>query len=53
MTLEEAIRKITSLPASQMGLKNRGIIEKGKFADITIFGTEVSGNGFIICNDGF
>ncbi len=37
MTLEEAVRKMTSLPAMQMQLKNRGTIKKGVFADITIF----------------
>ncbi len=41
MTLEEAIRKMTSLPANQMQLKDRGIIEKGKFADITIFNPDI------------
>jgi len=34
---EEAIRKMTSLPAKQMQIKNRGLIKKGNFADITIF----------------
>ncbi len=34
---EEAIRKMTSLPAQQMQLKNRGIIKTGYFADIIIF----------------
>jgi N-acyl-D-amino-acid deacylase len=37
MTQEEAIRKMTSLPAKQMGLKDRGVIRKNAFADITIF----------------
>ncbi|MBI4833024.1 MAG: D-aminoacylase [Candidatus Lindowbacteria bacterium] len=40
MTQEEAVRKMTSLPASQMGLKNRGVIRKGAFADITVFNRE-------------
>jgi len=34
---EEAIRKITSLPARIIGLKDRGKLAKGMFADITIF----------------
>lgn len=34
---EEAVRKMTSLPAKQMQIKNRGILKKGYFADITIF----------------
>ncbi len=40
MTQEEAIRKMTSLPAKQMGLKDRGILKKGAYADITIFNAE-------------
>jgi N-acyl-D-amino-acid deacylase len=34
---EEAIRKMTSLPADRVKLWNRGRIEKGKFADLMIF----------------
>jgi N-acyl-D-amino-acid deacylase len=37
MSQEEAIRKMTLLPASQMQIKNRGLIKKGYFADITLF----------------
>jgi N-acyl-D-aspartate/D-glutamate deacylase len=37
MALEFAIRKMTGLPASNVGLKNRGLIRQGYFADITIF----------------
>ena len=37
MTIEEAIRKSTSLPASQLGIKNRGIIQKDFWADLVIF----------------
>lgn len=37
VTLEEAIRKMTSLPASNLKLKKRGQITKGYFADIVIF----------------
>jgi N-acyl-D-aspartate/D-glutamate deacylase len=37
ITLEEAIRKMTSLPASKIGLKKRGIIKEGFHADILIF----------------
>jgi N-acyl-D-aspartate/D-glutamate deacylase len=36
-TLEEAIRKITSLPAETYGLTGRGVLSKGAFADITVF----------------
>lgn len=37
ISLEEAIRKMTSLPASILGLNNRGLIKKGYKADIVIF----------------
>ncbi|MBL7851830.1 MAG: D-aminoacylase [Cyclobacteriaceae bacterium] len=36
-TLEEAIRKMTSLPASNLGLKRRGILKPGHFADVVVF----------------
>lgn len=35
--LEEAIRKMTSLPASILGLKDRGTIKEGMWADLVIF----------------
>lgn len=37
ITLEDAIRKFTSLPAQQVKLENRGLLRSGYFADITIF----------------
>jgi N-acyl-D-aspartate/D-glutamate deacylase len=37
LRLEEAIRKITSLPAQRMKLGDRGLIKGGMWADITIF----------------
>ncbi len=37
MTQEEAVRKMTSLPAKQMGLKERGVIRNGAYADVTVF----------------
>jgi N-acyl-D-amino-acid deacylase len=37
LTLEEAVRKMTSLPASRMGLADRGILRPGMAADITAF----------------
>jgi N-acyl-D-aspartate/D-glutamate deacylase len=37
LTLEEAIRKMTSWPATRMRLERRGVIREGAWADITIF----------------
>lgn len=37
LTLEEAIRKMTSLPASRLGLKDRGKIVPGHVADLVLF----------------
>src|SRR5215813_1745804 len=37
MPLELAIHKMTGLPASNVGLKQRGLIREGYFADLTIF----------------
>ena len=38
--LATAVNKMTSMPADKLGLKNRGYIKKGYFADITIFNPE-------------
>ena len=35
--MEEAIRKLTSLPASTLRIKERGRLEKGYFADVVVF----------------
>lgn len=37
LTLEDAVRKMTSLPAHRLGIKDRGILREGSYADITIF----------------
>ena len=37
VTLEQAIRSMTSLPAGVFGLKDRGVIKEGAAADIAIF----------------
>ena len=37
LTLPEAIRKMTSLPAQRMGLQDRGTLRQGTFADLVLF----------------
>ncbi|WP_395716815.1 amidohydrolase family protein [Prosthecobacter sp.] len=37
LSLEEAVRRMTSLPAQTFQLKDRGMIKAGAFADIVIF----------------
>ena len=40
ISLEEAVRKMTSLPAQVFKLKKRGLLQKGMYADICIFDLE-------------
>jgi N-acyl-D-aspartate/D-glutamate deacylase len=40
LTLEEAVRKMTSWPATRMRLERRGVIQVGAWADITVFDLE-------------
>jgi N-acyl-D-aspartate/D-glutamate deacylase len=37
MTLEHAIKRMTSEIAEQTGIKDRGVIAKGRFADLVLF----------------
>lgn len=37
MPLEEGVRRLTALPAARLGVKDRGVLKKGCFADITVF----------------
>jgi len=40
ISIEEAVRKLTSLPASNLKIKKRGSLTKGYFADVAIFNPE-------------
>lgn len=37
ISLQEAVRKMTSAPAQRLGLRDRGLLRKGYKADITVF----------------
>jgi N-acyl-D-amino-acid deacylase len=38
--IEEAVRRMTSMPAHRLGLYNRGLIREGFIADLTVFNPE-------------
>ena len=40
LTLEQAVRKMTGLPARKLQLKDRGLLRKGYQADIVVFDPE-------------
>jgi N-acyl-D-amino-acid deacylase len=37
LTLEQAVRKLSGLPATNLGLDHRGFIQEGMFADVVVF----------------
>jgi N-acyl-D-amino-acid deacylase len=37
ISLQEAVRRLTSLPATNLGLDSRGFLKRGFFADVVIF----------------
>ncbi|OGI25429.1 MAG: hypothetical protein A3J76_04050 [Candidatus Moranbacteria bacterium RBG_13_45_13] len=40
LALEDAIKKMTSMPAKKAGMKDRGVLQKGYKADIVVFDQE-------------
>ncbi len=37
ITMEDAVRKFTALPAARVGLDDRGVLKEGMYADLTLF----------------
>ena len=37
LTLEQAIQKMTSMPAKRVGISDRGLLKEGMFADVVVF----------------
>jgi N-acyl-D-amino-acid deacylase len=37
LTVQEAVRKMTSFPAQKVGLRDRGLVREGVWADLTMF----------------
>jgi N-acyl-D-amino-acid deacylase len=44
ISLTEAIRRLTSLPATNLELKDRGLLKPGMFADVVIFDPQTIGD---------
>jgi N-acyl-D-amino-acid deacylase len=42
ISLQEAIRRLTGLPAANLGLDRRGLIKEGYFADLVVFDPETT-----------
>jgi N-acyl-D-amino-acid deacylase len=40
ISLEDAVRKFTALPAARVGLDERGVLKRGMYADLTLFDPE-------------
>ena len=50
LRLEEAIRKMTSMPAARFGFRDRGLLRAGAYADVVIFDDEALEDGATLEN---
>src|ERR1041385_7031595 len=44
ITVSEAVRRLSSLPATNLGLDHRGLLKRGMFADVVVFDPETIGD---------
>ncbi len=51
VTLENMVRKMTSMPAGAIGLKDRGLLKEGFWADVTVFNPVTVKSGCTYEND--
>lgn len=47
LSLEEAVRQLTSVPAGLIGLRGRGLLKQGHWADIVVFDAGAIGPGTV------
>jgi len=45
ITLPEAVRRLSALPATNLGLDHRGFVQDGMFADVVVFLPQHCGPG--------
>ena len=45
ITLQEAVRKLSGLPAENLGLDRRGLLKEGMFADVVVFDPSTISDG--------